>query len=88
MHDLSCETMVSRYTLRGALRQGMFASDPIPTPAVKPPAPMPDPNSPGALEAKRKTELDIMGRAGRSSTILTAPKDRGDYTGTKLGTAA
>jgi hypothetical protein len=48
---------------------------------------MPDPNSPAILEAKRKAAADIMGRAGRSSTILTAPKDRGGLgaTNTTLG---
>ena len=61
--------------------------DPPPPPAPKPPAEMPDPNSPAILEAKRKAAADIMGRAGRSSTILTAPKDRGGLgaTNTTLG---
>lgn len=54
--------------------------------APKPPAPMPDTNSPAVLEARRKAQMDIMGRAGRTSTILTAPKDRGgDYSSTTLG---
>jgi hypothetical protein len=47
---------------------------------------MPDTNSPAVLEARRKAQMDIMGRAGRTSTILTAPKDRGgDYSSTTLG---
>lgn len=66
---------------------------PPPTPEVKPPAPLPDQNSPGALEAKRKAQQDILSRAGRSSTILTAPNQRGgnvapDYSAAKLGSAA
>lgn len=60
------------------------AAQPIAAP--KPPAPMPDTTSAAALEAKRRVQTDIMGRAGRSSTILTAPKDRAaDYTSTTLG---
>jgi hypothetical protein len=66
-----------------------FASSPTviqqAAPVPKPPAPMPDSNSAAVLEARRKAQLDIMGRAGRQSTILTAPKDRGDYTSTTLG---
>lgn len=54
-------------------------------PTPKPPAPMPDEGSAGVREARRKAQMDIMGRAGRQSTILTAPKDRGDYTSTTLG---
>jgi aspartokinase len=68
---------------------GLFGSQPTQqaAPTPKPPAPMPDSTSPGVLEARRKAQMDIMGRAGRSSTILTAPKDRGgsDYTSTTLG---
>jgi hypothetical protein len=60
-------------------------STPVPA-APKAPAPMPDTTSPAVLEARRKAQMDIMGRAGRSSTILTTPKDRGgDYTSTTLG---
>lgn len=61
---------------------------PPPTPDVKPPAPMPDSNSAAVMEARRKAQLDVLNRAGRQSTILTAPKDRpgGDsYLATKLG---
>lgn len=73
---------------------GLFAPKPQPLPAppeVKPPAPMPDQSSAGAMEAKRKAQMDIMNRAGRTSTILTAPGQRGgssDYTASKLGSAA
>lgn len=57
-----------------------------PTPEAKAPAPMPDSTSPAVLEARRKAQMNIMGRAGRTSTILTAPKDRGgDYSSTSLG---
>lgn len=57
-------------------------------PEPKPAAPMPDEMAPGVLEAKRKARMDIMSRAGRSSTILTRPEDRGGgdtYSGSKLG---
>lgn len=68
---------------------GLFApSQPAPAPvqAPKPPATMPDTEGMVTREAKRKAQMDIMGRAGRQSTILTAPKDRGgDYTSTTLG---
>lgn len=67
----------------------IFGSSPAPAPApeVKAPATMPDTTSPAVLEARRKAQMDIMNRAGRQSTILTAPKDRGggDYTSTTLG---
>jgi len=64
---------------------GLFAPK-MPTPQA--PAPMPDDQSAAVLEAKRKAQADILARAGRSSTILTAPKDRttgGDYNSTSLG---
>ena len=75
---------------------GLFGDDspPPPPPPPKPPAPMPDPLSPAAMEARRKAQMDIMNRAGRQSTILTAPKNRGgqrasgDYSGTTLGDAS
>ena len=54
-------------------------------PTPKPPAPMPDQDSAQVREARRRAQVDIMGRAGRQSTILTAPKDRGDYSSTTLG---
>jgi hypothetical protein len=52
----------------------MFGSSaPAPVaPAVIPPPTMPDPQSPAALAAKVKAEQDAMGRAGRSSTILSS----------------
>jgi hypothetical protein len=47
---------------------------------------MPDPDAMAVIEAKRKAQADIMGRAGRTSTILSPPKDRGgDYSSTSLG---
>jgi hypothetical protein len=55
-------------------------------PPVAPPAPMPDPQSPAVLEAAKKAQTDALARAGRTSTILTAPANRGgDYTGRTLG---
>jgi len=65
-----------------------FAPKPPPAPTPKEPAPMPDTNSPANIEARRRAQLDIMGRAGRSSTILTAPKDRGDYSNASLGSGS
>lgn len=67
---------------------GLFSTpSPTPAPTPKAPAPMPDSSSPAVLEARRRAQMDIMNRAGRQSTILTAPKDRGggDYTSTTLG---
>lgn len=64
---------------------GLFSA-PTPPP-VKPPAPMPDSDSAAVMEANRKAQSDILARAGRSSTILTAPKDRtgAAYSSTALG---
>lgn len=64
---------------------GLFSSPKTPEP--KPPAPMPDDMSPGVLEARKRARMDIMSRAGRSSTILTRPEDRSSdtYSGVKLG---
>ncbi len=60
------------------------AAAPAPTPQA--PAPMPDPDSKGVNEARRKAQQDILRRAGRGSTILTAPGNRGgDYAGRTLG---
>lgn len=67
---------------------------PPPLPAEpKPPAPMPDPQSPDVLEAKRRAQADMLRRAGRSSTILTTPEDRGgrgfdSYSSGRLGSGA
>lgn len=56
------------------------------TPEPKPVATMPDQDSDAVREAARRKNMDIMSRAGRSSTILTTPENRGgDYAGTKLG---
>lgn len=41
-----------------------------------PPPTMPDPMSPDALAARRRTEEDVMGRAGRMSTILSSAMNR------------
>jgi len=67
----------------------MFSHAIPPAPTPQPPAPMPDPESPAALEAKRRSQMDVMARAGRTSTILTAPENRGStYSAAKLGSAA
>lgn len=66
----------------------LFGSQSAPAaPVAKAPAPMPDMNSAAVEEARRKAQMDIMSRAGRSSTILTAPKDRGgdSYSSNQLG---
>lgn len=64
---------------------GLFPKAPK-TPEPKPVAPMPDADSDAVREAARRKNMDIMSRAGRSSTILTTPENRGgDYAGTKLG---
>lgn len=67
---------------------GLFGSrqpaQPAPTP--KEPAPMPDADAMGVQEAKRRAQQDIIRRAGRTSTILTAPGNRGgDYGSRTLG---
>jgi hypothetical protein len=68
----------------GIFSQPTVVQQAAPTP--KPPAPMPDGMSPSVMEAKRRAQMDVMGRAGRQSTILTAPKERGgDYTARTLG---
>lgn len=69
---------------------GLFSPkppSPPPMPAVQKPAVLPDEQSPAVLEAKRRAQTDMMQRAGRSSTILTAPGNRGggDYSKTTLG---
>lgn len=46
-------------------------------PVVTPPATMPDTSSAGVREAARRAQGDIMSRAGRQSTILTSPQNRG-----------
>lgn len=69
----------------------IFSKAPPQTPSPAAPATMPDPNSPSVTDAKRRAQLDIMSRAGRSSTILTAPDKRGGdapYTATRLGSNA
>lgn len=57
-----------------------------PAPAPRPVATMPDPESADVIEARRRAQADIMRRAGRSSTILTAPgKSGGDFSSRTLG---
>lgn len=56
-------------------------------PPPKPVTPMPDPESPGALAARRRTQSDILSRAGRSSTILSDGARFDNYSGTKTGGA-
>lgn len=52
----------------------------LPTPAPTPPATMPDDQSPAVLEARRRRAAEILARSGRTSTILTAPDQRGTDT--------
>lgn len=40
-------------------------------PKVQPPAPMPDPYDPAAVEAKRERLASRSSRSGRTSTLLT-----------------
>ncbi len=49
-----------------------------PPPVVTPPATMPDSQSPAVLEANRRAQQNVLNRAGRTSTILTAPTQRGN----------
>lgn len=74
----------------------IFGGDPPPpTPTAvvnpTPPPTMPDPQSPDAMAARRRAEQQVMGRAGRQSTILSTAISR-DSTGTaynanKLGSS-
>ena len=61
-------------------------------PPVTPPATLPDPESPGVMEARRKAAEDIMSRSGRRSTILTTPESRNgtgeSYANSTLGGGA
>lgn len=68
----------------------MFAPKAVTAPAAQAPAPMPDSDSPAAREARRRAQMDVLSRAGRSSTILTPPKsNNGDsYAAKKLGSDA
>lgn len=52
-----------------------------PAPTVTPPAPLPDSNSPAALEARRAAQDKLLASAGRSSTILTTRTNRGSAQG-------
>jgi hypothetical protein len=50
------------------------------------PAPAPDMSSAGVTATGRAAQQQLLSRAGRSPTILTAPDTRGGaYTATKLG---
>lgn len=66
---------------------GLFMPKSKPADPVKPmkPVEMPDPDSPAAIEARRKATADAMQRGGRSSTIMTGDADRGNYTAATLG---
>jgi pyruvate/2-oxoglutarate dehydrogenase complex dihydrolipoamide acyltransferase (E2) component len=72
---------------------GGGSAAPAQAPAPKPPAPMPDPDSAESKEARKRATVDALGRAGRSSTILTAPEARkaapaagfDTFLGSKLG---
>jgi hypothetical protein len=67
-------------------RPKVVVPPPAAVPEPTPPAPMPDTSSPGVVEANRRAQQQIMARAGRSSTILTSPENRGGaYSATKLG---
>ncbi len=71
----------------------LFSTPKMPdAPKPTPPAIMPDALSPEVLAARRKAQQDMMARAGRSSTILTAPKNAGGptpaYSSTALGAGA
>lgn len=45
-------------------------------PPVTPPVPLPDFNSPAALEARRVAQNQMLASAGRSSTVLTSANNR------------
>lgn len=70
----------------------LFLPKPAPAPAPssvptpKPAAPMPDADSPAAREAARRSQMRMLSRGGRTSTILTAPEDRErSFSSSKLG---
>jgi hypothetical protein len=52
---------------------GLFSSDVSSPPRPKPPAPMPDEESPLVKEAGRNQALAMFGTSGRRSTILSSP---------------
>lgn len=58
-------------------------SSPPPTP--KPIPPMPDIDGPEAMEAAKRKRMDVLGRSGRSSTLLSQAMNTGDYGKQKLG---
>ena len=64
----------------------------VAAPTPEPTPPMPDSTSPAVTEAARLQQQQIMGRAGRQSTILTTPQNRAtnkydSYTAKSLGTS-
>jgi hypothetical protein len=58
----------------------------LPTPL--PPPTMPDSFSPDSMAAKRRAQQDVMGRAGRSSTILSSAMERTGSAPGKTGAAS
>ena len=64
---------------------GLFGGGPS-TPEIKPPAPMPDSESPAILEAGRRRRGEMTRIGGRASTILSdARGDTGDYSRRTVG---
>lgn len=63
----------------GGVLKSIFGGPKIPKPS--PVVPMPDPDGPEALAARRRALLAAQARSGRASTMLS-----GDYQNTKLGT--
>lgn len=61
---------------------GLFGAK---APEVKPAAPLPDEYSPGVLEARRRQQMEMMGRGGRRSTILSEDEGGGTFNSGKLG---
>lgn len=51
--------------------KSIFAPSPPPTPAIIPPAPLPQKNDPAIAAAKTKQVQTAMQQSGRQSTILT-----------------
>lgn len=59
---------------------GLFgggSKPPPPPPPPPPPLPMPDPNDPAILAAKRREEMLARARSGRASTLLSGTGDGG-----------
>jgi hypothetical protein len=62
--------------MSGLFGGGTTVVQPAP-PTPQAPAPLPDPNSPAALQARRNAQNKLLSQAGRSSTILTTAANRG-----------